>query len=57
MSGEDAACHCSAGTAIWKWAGKPVMEVTDRHAYIRQHGEDMPEIREWKWPTASLTPA
>jgi xylulose-5-phosphate/fructose-6-phosphate phosphoketolase len=33
------------------------MEVTDRHAYIRQHGEDMPEIREWKWPTASLTPA
>ena len=22
----------------------------DHKHYTRQHGEDMPEIREWKWP-------
>ncbi len=23
---------------------------TDHHHYIRVHGEDMPEVRSWKWP-------
>jgi len=22
----------------------------DHHQYIREHGEDMPDIRNWKWP-------
>ncbi|HVW84775.1 MAG TPA: hypothetical protein VHB50_08835, partial [Bryobacteraceae bacterium] len=25
-------------------------KVTDHRRYIRAHGEDMPEVREWRWP-------
>jgi xylulose-5-phosphate/fructose-6-phosphate phosphoketolase len=24
-------------------------KLSDHHAYIREHGEDMPEIANWKW--------
>jgi xylulose-5-phosphate/fructose-6-phosphate phosphoketolase len=26
-------------------------KLVEHHHYVRKHGDDMPEIKEWKWPT------
>jgi xylulose-5-phosphate/fructose-6-phosphate phosphoketolase len=26
--------------------------LVDHHAYVRAHGQDLPEVREWRWGAA-----
>jgi len=35
------------GAHVKQWLGDRLIE---HKAYIREHGDDMPEIRDWKWP-------
>jgi len=35
------------GTYVKQWLGDRLIE---HKAYIRKHGDDMPDIRDWKWP-------
>ncbi|MEH2698211.1 MULTISPECIES: phosphoketolase family protein [Rhizobium] len=37
-----------AGEALAAFHGK----LAEHHDYVREYGEDMPEVRNWKWPTA-----
>ncbi|MGO6690592.1 phosphoketolase [Rhizobium johnstonii] len=37
-----------AGEALAAFRGK----LAEHHDYVREYGEDMPEVRSWKWPTA-----
>jgi xylulose-5-phosphate/fructose-6-phosphate phosphoketolase len=40
-----------AGAAAVK---KRIADLLNEHGtYIRQHGEDMPSIRNWRWPLAT----
>jgi xylulose-5-phosphate/fructose-6-phosphate phosphoketolase len=32
-------------------------KLIEHHHYVREHGEDMPEVREWKWKNRSGKPA
>jgi xylulose-5-phosphate/fructose-6-phosphate phosphoketolase len=47
-------CHLKSGA-------KPVLEMfheklRQHGAYIREHGEDLPEIRDWRWDAKRLSP-
>ena len=35
------------GAYVKQWLGDRLIE---HKAYIRKHGDDMPDIRDWKWP-------
>jgi len=36
----------NAGLALVPWLRQRLME---HRAYIRKHGQDLPEIRDWQW--------
>ncbi|HEX6626791.1 MAG TPA: phosphoketolase family protein [Gemmatimonadaceae bacterium] len=53
---EDALKRCKLGAEA-----KPVLDMFREKlrlhtAYIREHGEDMPEIRDWRWDARRLSP-
>ena len=37
-----------AGEALAAFHGK----LAEHHDYVREYGEDMPEVRNWRWPAA-----
>ncbi len=41
-----------AGTAVY--AKQAIREkLIEHHRSIREHGVDMPEVRDWRWPTGA----
>jgi xylulose-5-phosphate/fructose-6-phosphate phosphoketolase len=40
------------------WLRQQMTDARTRHrAYIREHGEDLPEVRDWTWPGPAVAPA
>jgi xylulose-5-phosphate/fructose-6-phosphate phosphoketolase len=36
------------------WLRQEMVDHRTRHwAYVREHGEDLPEVRNWVWPAAA----
>ena len=36
------------------WLRQQMADTRVRHwAWVREHGEDMPEVRDWAWPAAA----
>jgi xylulose-5-phosphate/fructose-6-phosphate phosphoketolase len=41
--------HTKGATAMQAYQAK----LTEHHRYVREHGEDMPDIQNWRWPHAT----
>jgi len=40
--------HLGGGADALK--GKLQSMLSEHHAYIREYGQDMPSVRDWRWP-------
>jgi xylulose-5-phosphate/fructose-6-phosphate phosphoketolase len=52
----DAVRRCNLGAEATPVLAKFAQKLREHSAYIREHGEDMPEIRDWRWDAARLGP-
>jgi xylulose-5-phosphate/fructose-6-phosphate phosphoketolase len=52
----DAIRRCNLGAEATPVLAKFAQKLREHSAYIREHGEDMPEIRDWRWDAARLGP-
>jgi xylulose-5-phosphate/fructose-6-phosphate phosphoketolase len=53
----DAIRRCNLGAEAAPVLAKFAQKLREHSAYIREHGEDMPEIRDWRWDAARLGPS
>jgi xylulose-5-phosphate/fructose-6-phosphate phosphoketolase len=52
----DAIRRCNLGAEATPVLARFEQKLREHAAYIREHGEDMPEIRDWRWDAARLGP-